>query len=89
MMELSEFARKILLSGELSEKLSGGDYFSDHRPALELTLPDQPGRSDRLSLERFRSSARVTFPSRTDLLEPSNVAVLLHFFANHEITDCP
>ena len=85
MMELSEFARKILLSGELSEKLSGGDYFSDHRPALELTLPDQPGRSDRLSLERFRSSARVTFPSRTDLLEPSNVAVLLHFFANHEL----
>jgi uncharacterized ferritin-like protein (DUF455 family) len=85
MMELSEFAGKILLSGELSEKLAGVDFFSDDHPCLDVVLPGLPSRNKRLSLERFRSSARVTFPTRAELLEPSNIAVLLHFFANHEL----
>lgn len=84
-MELSEFARKILLSGELSEKLAGVDFFTDNNPDVSVILPEQPTRSARLSLDRFQASTKVAFPSRSDLLESSNIALLLHFFANHEL----
>lgn len=84
-MELVEFARNILMSGSLSEKLADGGVFTDHFPRHGQNLPSLPARSEALSLERWKASAKVGFPSRSDLLNPTQVGVLLHFFANHEL----
>ena len=80
-----EFAERILLSNSLEEKLT-------HAPA-SLTLdpperggyraPDLPGRPDSLIPVRKKSSS--AFPSPEQLEDEEQRALLLHFFANHEL----
>lgn len=84
-MELREFAKNILFSSSLDEKLVDGGTFTDRHPLLMVDLPALPARCEKLSLSRWGAEARVAFPSRSDLLNPSQVGVLLHFFANHEL----
>jgi uncharacterized ferritin-like protein (DUF455 family) len=84
-MELSEFARKILLSESLSEKMTEVGVLTDLRPYEFEGLPSKPARSEKLSLDRWKTASKVSFPSRSELLDPQHVAVLLHFFANHEL----
>jgi uncharacterized ferritin-like protein (DUF455 family) len=84
-MELSEFAGRILLSASLADKIAHVGEFSDSSPLAAVTLPVLPCRSEKLSLDRWRSSPKVPFPSRSDLLKTDQIAVLLHFFANHEL----
>ncbi|MEY3903124.1 MAG: hypothetical protein RL189_2430 [Pseudomonadota bacterium] len=84
-MELTEFAKNILFSSSLDEKLVDGGPFTDRHPLLIVDLPALPARCEKLSLSRWGAEARVAFPSRSELLNPTQVGVLLHFFANHEL----
>jgi uncharacterized ferritin-like protein (DUF455 family) len=84
-MELAEFAKNILFSSSLNEKLVDGGTFTDRQPLHMVDLPSLPARCEKLSLSRWGAEARVAFPSRCELLNPSQVGVLLHFFANHEL----
>lgn len=84
-MELSEFAGRILLSASLADKIADAGEFTDLTPRPRFDLPERPQRCSRLSLDRWQSSSKVSFPTRTDLLQSDQVGVLLHFFANHEL----
>jgi len=84
-MELTEFAHRILCSSDLNEKLLTADEFSDEQPFHAVNLPSQPGRPSDLALGRWKTSSKVAFPSRADLLDQAQIGVLLHFFANHEL----
>lgn len=84
-MELSEFAKNILFSGSLKEKLHSPLSFSDLQPLQCVSLPSLPQRSGALELSRWKHSARVSFPTKSELVDPVKVGVLLHFFANHEL----
>lgn len=84
-MEVREFAERILFSCDLRDKLLTVDDFSDLQPFRSRELPLLPGRPAALSLSRWHSEKRVSFPTRSELLDPVKVGVLLHFFANHEL----
>ena len=84
-MELSEFAHRILFSCDVNEKLAAAVEFTDVQPFHPASLPTEPGRPTSLALGRWKSSKRVSFPTRAELLDPVKVGVLLHFFANHEL----
>lgn len=84
-MELSEFAHRILFSCDVNEKLAAAVEFTDVQPFHPASLPNEPGRPTSLALGRWKSSKRVSFPTRAELLDPVKVGVLLHFFANHEL----
>lgn len=84
-MELSEFAGRVLLSASLDEKIADPDELTDFAPQIDFVVPSRPARSERLSLDVWKNSAKIPFPTRSDLLRPEQVGVLLHFFANHEL----
>lgn len=84
-VELSEFARQILFSSVLSDKLETPASLSDRHPMPSVAIPREPNRPEALALGRWRTSPRVSFPSRSGLSDPVQVGVLLHFFANHEL----
>lgn len=84
-MEISEFARKVLFSCDLEEKLLSCENFTDLQPFHSEDLPSIPGRPPALSLDRWRTAKKVGFPTQSELLDPSKVGLLLHFFANHEL----
>jgi uncharacterized ferritin-like protein (DUF455 family) len=84
-MELSDFAGRVLLSASLAEKVADPAVLTDLCPHSSVEVPSRPGRSERLSLDRWKSAPKVPFPTRSDLLRPEQVGVLLHFFANHEL----
>lgn len=84
-MELIDFARRVLSSSELAVKLETPLDLTDDRPFHFYDIPNQPGRPGNLALDRWKSSPRVSFPTQSELHDPRNVGVLLHFFANHEL----
>ena len=84
-MEISVFAKNILFSGDLEGKLFVPSDLTDRQPMHSVTLPSQPVRPRSLELARWKHSARVSFPTKSELIDPVKVGVLLHFFANHEL----
>lgn len=84
-MELSDFAKRILFSCEMEEKLCPPGELTDVQPFHPQDLPLRPGRPAVLDFDRWKSAAKVSFPSKAELLDPVKVGVLLHFFANHEL----
>jgi uncharacterized ferritin-like protein (DUF455 family) len=84
-MELIDFARRVLSSSELAVKLESPQDLTDDRPVHFYEIPNQPGRPGNLALDKWKSSPRVPFPTQSELHDPRNVGVLLHFFANHEL----
>lgn len=84
-LELSVFAKNILFSGDLSSKLAVPSQLTDRQPLLDVKLPTEPSRPKTLELSRWKNSARVGFPTKSELVDPVKVGVLLHFFANHEL----
>ncbi|MEY2988963.1 MAG: hypothetical protein RJB13_2484, partial [Pseudomonadota bacterium] len=84
-MEVSVFARNILFSSELDGKLMTPSQLTDLQPLLDVRLPTEPVRPRLLELGRWKDSARVSFPTKSELIDPLKVGVLLHFFANHEL----
>jgi len=84
-MELTDFAKTILFSCRMEEKLCSPGELTDVQPFQPQHLPFRPGRPAALDFERWKNAAKVSFPTRAELLDPVKVGVLLHFFANHEL----
>jgi uncharacterized ferritin-like protein (DUF455 family) len=74
-----EFARRVLLGTELSDKLFDPQLTWTKGGSLEL--PKQPGRCEKLAF----SENRFKFPKAHQLKENEKKAMALHSFANHEL----
>jgi len=83
-MELREFAERVLFATSLPDKLAAPESaVTDESPGRAIICPDQPGRPETLIFGRRESSPPL---SRGGALEDdAERAVLLHFFANHEL----
>lgn len=83
-----EFARHILLSTNIEEKLISFDGFKKFdisTPTLnQNTLLILPGREQKIEIN-FSKQQKVKFPRIGGLKDPVNKAKALHFFANHEL----
>lgn len=85
-MELSDFAKNILLTGSFEQKLSAPKEFSDEKPGGLFETPDQPSRSQALRFHQDESGhSRLTFPSAGSLKSNEARAKVFHAFANHEL----
>jgi len=82
-MELQEFAEQVLFAGTLKEKLARPrEEITDHSPGVPWALPDRPGRPPDLA---FHQGPSPPLPAEAALRDEQQRAVLLHFFANHEL----
>ncbi|RFC45032.1 MAG: Uncharacterized conserved protein, contains ferritin-like DUF455 domain [Verrucomicrobia bacterium] len=83
-MELREFAERVLYATSLTEKLAGPETaVTDVCPGRAVGVPDQPGRPENL---RFCVGEEgPPLPRGAVLRDDLQRAVLLHFFANHEL----
>lgn len=82
-MELSQFARRVLLSESLDEKISRiAEPLSDQSPgnALKILLP---GRPTNLQFAARRTAPAM--PKAQALTDPTKRAVAHHIMANHEL----
>lgn len=82
-MEIQEFARRVLFSTSLEEKLAGGGLLTDEAPGKALGAPGEPGRPGDLRLRT--DGVRADFPGESKLVDEEQRGLLLHFFANHEL----
>ncbi len=84
--QLHEFAQRILYATTLEEKLAGPGIGAklvddDRGPAIVgTTLPGRPAE-----LRMRRDGVRANFPSKASLIDEEQRAILMHFFANHEL----
>ena len=79
-MELSAFAERVLMGGDLQDKLLQADVVLDRAPARRVR---RPGRSAALAIAS--KGAHAPLPRRQQLDDPAARAALLHSFANHEL----
>lgn len=83
---LHEFAQRVLYATTLEEKLAGpcvgARLIDDPRGAaiVGTTIPGRPA-----DLRMRRDGVRANFPSKASLIDEEQRAVLMHFFANHEL----
>ena len=85
-LNVNEYAERVLLSTDLSEKLRLGNtpvFFDQSRFSIEKDF--LPGRPDCLKLEKDAKASRVPLPARPALVDDKSRGTLLHFFANHEL----
>jgi len=82
---VSEFAQRVLLSDSLEEKLTHapGSLTLDPPKKGTFQSPDLPGRPAHLRPQS--NEGRSPFPSPDQLHDEEQRAILLHFFANHEL----
>ena len=84
-MEIREFAERILFANTLEEKLAGPTSpLTDEFPGRAILSPALPGRPANL-VPRSRHDQRPKFPRDARLIDETERARLLHFFANHEL----
>ncbi len=84
MKTYQDFAQRVLFASTLEEKLAPPPAGLVDGSAAALTGKiAQPGRPR--DLQFAAKGARVTIPSASDLEHPEQRAILLHFFANHEL----
>jgi len=82
---VSNFAQRVLMSDSLEEKLSPapGDLFLDPPSKKTIAIPDTPGRPSHL--RPGSNQGRSPFPGTHQIEDEEQRAILLHFFANHEL----
>ena len=82
---VSEFAERVLMSHSLEEKLTHApsSLILDPPKRGGFITPDLPGRPDHLLPQS--NDGKSPFPSSDQLHDEEQRAVLLHFFANHEL----
>jgi uncharacterized ferritin-like protein (DUF455 family) len=79
-VELSAFAERVLMGGDLQDKLLQADVVLDRAPARRVR---RPARSAALAIAS--KAAHAPLPRRQQLDDPAARAALLHSFANHEL----
>ncbi len=83
-MELRAFAEQVLFAESLEEKLAlPAGMITDECPSRALLTPESPGRPQ--TLRMAPRGERAELPPERDLEKDGPRAVLLHFFANHEL----
>ncbi len=82
-MEISQFARAVLCSPLLSDKLVEPDRFTDRRASDVGRIPDRPARLAEMAFSP--RERRTPFPKAASLEREPSRAVALHYFANHEL----
>ncbi|MEM7602151.1 MAG: DUF455 family protein [Verrucomicrobiota bacterium] len=83
-MQLRDFAERILFSTSIEEKLARPDGgIEDTESGVAISSPERPGRTDSLTFAGAGETAPL--PARPALEHDEQRAVLLHFFANHEL----
>ncbi len=82
-MEISGFARKVLFSASLEEKLAFAGGFTDDAPGSALTGDPEPGRPAELMPRK--NALRSGLPKSARFVDEEQRGILLHFFANHEL----
>jgi uncharacterized ferritin-like protein (DUF455 family) len=83
MMELREFAERVVTSTSLKEKLADPGVLSDLEPGHSAVSIQAPGRPEGLGLQHLEGAPRP--PGGHQLDSERDRAVLLHFLANHEL----
>ena len=84
LMELREFAERVLFSLTLEEKLACPPGITDEQPGTPLEAPEMPGRPPELRFKP-RNASRIQTPGLHELEQTGERGRLLHFFANHEL----
>ena len=85
-MEIREFARQVLLSRDLDQKLRWpASPFTDATPGPAERYPE-PGRPDNLQFAPRRTAPAM--PSPGAFVQPGARAVAHHIMANHELQAC-
>lgn len=80
-MHYLEFAKNILLSESLDEKLiSTKDLIFDDKN-IDFEIPESPGRSEKLKF----NNQQVKFPKKNAFHLDEKKGLAMHFFANHEL----
>jgi uncharacterized ferritin-like protein (DUF455 family) len=90
MIEVTEYARQILLSADLQDKLAQPERLSDQNPQGMAALPMRPARAGAWDFVEHQSKsvqkARSPFPKLLGVAEnPQRAGDVFHFFANHEL----
>lgn len=82
-MELSDFAKTVLISTSLEDKLQRPDLpFTDSRPGSGFRA-ERPGRPDNLQFAPRRTAPAMPKPQAFH--DPAKVAIAHHIMANHEL----
>jgi len=83
-LKMDEFARTILLSPRLDEKLAFPEEPIDFsgKGVQPFDVPLFPGRPSSLKTAKGK---RLSFPKEGDLKQNTARGIVLHFFANHEL----
>ena len=84
-MDIADFARQLLFQSDLALKLQTPATLTDERRGHGIGVPKAPARCQALTLKPRGSSQQTPFPSLRDLEDPTKRALVLHFFANHEL----
>lgn len=83
-MRLKDYAEKVLFGTKLEDKLFRPDTLEDSSALYTGMLPKTPSRPQKLILsENLKSES--SFPKVSDLEDPNKVALVMHYFANHEL----
>ena len=80
-MHYREYARLLLESGELENKLLGPKGIEFITSKTDYELPENPGRSNRLLF----NNEQIKFPRAASFIHADRRGLALHFFANHEL----
>jgi len=80
-MEINDYARHILLSSNLDEKLEPLKPNFKFKESKGFDHPDFPNRSEKIK----PSTKKVKFPKSQSLHLENKKALAFHFFANHEL----
>ena len=84
-MEIRQFAERVLFASTLEEKLAPPESpLTDDFRGPSILAPGLPGRPADL-MPRGRHDERAKFPRDARLVDETERARLLHFFANHEL----
>ncbi|MCB0278689.1 MAG: DUF455 family protein [Calditrichaeota bacterium] len=81
MTSYRDFARQLLFSDTITDKLIFPDDLNDI-DLSETESPKFPARPQQMSITRHNSNR---FPSVHQLDKDSNAAIVMHYFANHEL----
>lgn len=84
-MDLSDFAERILFGDTLEDKLLSPVDMVDEKRSILTCVPDLPGRPQALLLEADAPRHKSGFPGLGALESERTRGHVLHFFANHEL----